>query len=740
MNRLALAVFGIGLLASAFAVAHPLRDEMAVQDSLRGMPRWQQVRWLARRGLPDPYLRAAEATDSGPLHVVGRWSYGPSTFVDVRTTATDTIVFLSRGSGVSIIRFLSHDSLSLRILADINCASLTGRLVVRDTLLFVGSGGLETYSISDLERPRLLSRFSYSAYDCFIKDTFLYTVNRESLRIYSVANVTAPRLLGGCRDSAYTMFVSGDYAYLGDQYGLYIVDVSNPATAHRVSSIGYDIISITARDSLLFFGTSDQGLKAYNVKNPASPVPLGSLSGVQPAFLYLPPTCDTVLYTPVFHAINIANPAGPRIIGQVSCPGWDYGVTAVPALNYALVADHYEGLVAVSIGNPTSPTVASQWYAADMANDVYLDGGRAYVAESKAGMRILDITDPTRPAPLGGVDTLFNGVRCPSVAAKDSFAYMAMYRPWFRSVDVTDPTRPTKAGACTISTEAQDMVVRDTFVYAAINYQFAILNVARPRSPTVVGTCNLPNAAMCLFLKDSLAFVGSWPSPIINIRDPAHPTAIGNINLPLGGIYVQDTFAYLAEDYDSFFVYSVANPATPVRLGGLDLSGGRPYGQYNLGVEVIDTIAYIGGWQLKAVSVADPRAPRETGTRWNPPSSYIPRLSFTSPYLFVACSEGGICIMETLQTGVNEHPGSVSAGSFLVAPSVTRGQVRVASSFAGKPFEVDAYDVEGALIRRQRSTGPSAVVDLTGAPDGAYLVVVRTKDGRSTTKVVKARR
>lgn len=96
--------------------------------------------------------------------------------------------------------------------------------------------------------------------------------------------------------------------------------------------------------------------------------------------------------------------------------------------------------------------------------------------------------------------------------------------------------------------------------------------------------------------------------------------------------------------------------------------------------------------------------------------------------------------METLQTGVNEHPGSVSAGSFLVAPSVTRGQVRVASSFAGKPFEVDAYDVEGALIRRQRSTGPSAVVDLTGAPDGAYLVVVRTKDGRSTTKVVKARR
>ena len=46
-------------------------------------------------------------------------------------------------------------------------------------------------------------------------------------------------------------------------------------------AIGGDVISVAVRDTLLFFGTSDQGLKVYSIANPASPVPLGTLVGIQ---------------------------------------------------------------------------------------------------------------------------------------------------------------------------------------------------------------------------------------------------------------------------------------------------------------------------------------------------------------------------------------------------------------------------------------------------------------------------
>jgi hypothetical protein len=256
----------------------------------------------------------------------------------------------------------------------------------------------------------------------------------------------------------------------------------------------------------------------------------------------------------------------------------------------------------------------------------------------------------------------------------------------------------------------------------------------------VVGTCALRNASLDLFVSDSLAYVGNWPSPIISISDPTHPEIVGSFAMPLGGVYVRDTFAYLAMSYDSMFVYSVANPALPVRLGSLDFSGGQQYAEYDLDIEVLDTIAYIGGWHLKTVSVADPRNPREVGERWNPPS-YIPRLTYAAPYLYVACSDAGVCIMETLQTGISEPARRPAASRISVAPSLTRGPVHVTVNVTGRVFDLEVFDVTGNLIQKRTGSMKGAqTIDLTSAPDGAYLVMVKTEVGVSTTKVVKTKK
>jgi hypothetical protein len=719
--RIAIVLCALG--GAAIARPPDFAARAAVQESLAGVHPRFRADWLRQRGLDNSDYTTFRRPDSGAgLRLVGRWSYGPATFCMTEVIGVDTVVFLSRGSGVSIVRFRSQDSLSLELLADINCDHLTGRLVVKDGLLCVGSAGLEVYDIADLRSPVRTATFPFVAYDHAIRDTFLYVVNSESLRIYSIADQQAVRFLGGCRDSGYAMCVSDGYAYLGHSSGLYIVDVANPASPHRVGSAAQDVIALDVRDTLCYLTTTSQGLKVYNVRDPAAPALVGSLGGLPATTLYLPPTCDTVLYTPVFHAISIADPRNPRIIGQVAAPGWDYWVTAVPALNYALVADYYEGLVAIDVTNPVLPTYAGQSFAADMATDVFLDGGRAYVASSKAGMRILDVTDPTRPTTLGGVDTLWNGVLCPSVAAKDSFAFMGLRRPWFRSVDVTDPARPLLAGACTTSTEAQDMVVRDSLVYCAINYQFAVVNIARPRAPQVVGTLNLGNLTSGMRMMDSLAYVCSYPLAIINTADPTHPTQVGSIPRGAWNVFVKDSFAFLAAA--GLIVWNVTDPGQPFVIDSLG------FGKMVYDVLIRDTIAYLACSDgLRTASVANVHDMRVTG--YAPLPYYGWRLADDSAHIYVAVRDAGICVFDTAVTGVAEPDRRTAPVALRVTPRVSAGRFQIETTMAGTAA---IYDAGG---RRIAEVEVGAELDISASPDGVYVVVVPSRSGTSSAKVVK---
>jgi hypothetical protein len=303
LSRLILAVAALVQLAGA-----GMMDRRLVYDSLRDVEPWQRRQWLADRGLQD-YYRANSwkpTADSG-LRCVGRWSYGPSVKVSLRATADDTIICLARGSGASIIRFRSQDSLTLDLLSDINCNSIVSRAIIRDTLVYCGMNqggtGIEVWGVSDPTSPHRLSYvYLPPIMDIAVKDTFLYATGyvQDSLRIFNVADPRNPMQVGACSDSGFPMCVSGDYCYLADRGGINIIDVTDPTNPHRVgkAATGGIALSVAVRDSLCFFGVDDLTLRIFNVKDPTLPFQVGSLSGIEAHDIHLPPTCDTVLYTP----------------------------------------------------------------------------------------------------------------------------------------------------------------------------------------------------------------------------------------------------------------------------------------------------------------------------------------------------------------------------------------------------------------------------------------------------------
>ncbi len=719
--------------------------------SLRDIEPWLRRSWLAARGLQDFYKQQSWRPDSQGLRCVGRWSYGPAVKVSLRVTPDDTILCLARGSGASIIRFRSRDSLTLDLLSDINCYGIVCRAIIQDTLVFCGlqqgGTGIEVWGISNPASPNRLSYvYLPPIMDIAVKDTLLYAIGyqQDSLRIFNISNPRSPVQMGACAASGFPMFVSGNYCYLADQYGLNILDVSDPANPRRVGNIGgFEALSVAVKDTLCYIGTyiypDEFRLRVYNVGNPSVPIPVGSLAGIEVPDIYLPPTCDTVLYTPKLHIINISDPRSPRRVGFVDCPGWDYGVVTVPALNYALVADYFEGLVVVDITNPTLPRIDTTLFAADQALDIEVKDGVVFLAGYRAGLQLLDVTVPATPRYLGSYDTVGSSRPVRSASGRDSFAFISWPRPRLLSIDISDPRHPVRAGGCEgMFNPPADMVLRDSFLYCAEANRFEVVNIARPREPVLVGSCVIPDYTWDMDIAGDLAAVAHILSlQLVDITSPSSPRVVGSWGGDVNCVAIVDTIAYAAGPYTGLVALSIANPVAPYVLDSLPMTDTLWWND----VVVVGSVAYVGGELIQPVDVSDPRNLRLLGEGWRPPY-LVRRLCYAAPYIYAGCYEAGVCVLETTQVGVKELPRITRHREKVsVVPSITTGAVWL--SMSGTPGGIEIVEVYNATGSKMKIidglSKPELVcrLDLSEDPAGVYIVRLKAGDKTFTARVIK---
>ncbi|MFO7652096.1 MAG: hypothetical protein R6X13_12250 [bacterium] len=420
MTRRLMIVGGMLLLLGAAAEARPMDvfDHAAVLESLSSVHPRQRGRWLTERGIELPGWNAPlpqAPGDSTGLVEVGRWSYGPSFDVDGRVTPAETILALARGSGVSLLRFARSDRVALELLCDINAGGLVNRVRVRDSLLFVGSRkGLETWDIADERNPARLSVLGTALNDFALQDSFAFVISDDSFKAYSIADPARPWRIGACRDSGVAIGVTNNAAFLGDRWGLYVVDVTNPAAPHRLTALGYATECVSARGDYCYITTynpnqsGDIEFRVLNVADPGTPYQVGM---VDQAGGYDIELCDTFAYCSGDGEVNemtvvsVANPSQPRQVSRANTPGWSMGIWVNGRASSAFVGCHWEGLNVYDVRNPAAPIRDTWLLGADEAVDIHIDNGRAYIANEMAGLKILDITDPTRPTLLGSYDS-----------------------------------------------------------------------------------------------------------------------------------------------------------------------------------------------------------------------------------------------------------------------------------------------------------------------------------------------
>ncbi|MBM3332320.1 T9SS type A sorting domain-containing protein [candidate division WOR-3 bacterium] len=742
MKRTICLLLGLGLAVVAVA-GQPLMRERAVMDSLRAVnPRFRAT-WLRDRGLQ---TAGCATTDSEGLRVVGRWSFGPSYDVDCRMTPAETLIVLGRGSGVSLLRFSRSDSAEFQLLSDINSAGLISRVRLADTLLLVGTGaGVETYSTSDARSPNLLSTLLTPLNDFAIRESLLYVMGYDdSFKIYSMADPDNPRRLGACRDSGGPVSLAGNTAFVGDRWGLYAIDVSNPANPHRVGSWGTFIISVVARGNICCVTEYDPDSVLFyllDVTDPAGMYPLSSLRGAGGDALHMD---GQYVYTAGgygFQILDISDSLNAEIVGSCPLSVYKDGVWGKAGCDRAFVANEINGLAVMDDGDISHPLIDTTLLGAGSALDLEVRGSRCYVADEGGGMKLLDVADPTTPHTLGELDTIGGAEGCYSVVATDSFAFMGWFNtPFFRVADISEPTRPAFVGSCDPFEFAQDIVLRDTLAFCAENYKFEVVNVARPRAPVVVGTCGLPDHTYEMDMKDTLAFVANGIAglQIVNVARPDFPVIVGSIAFPnpAVGVAVRDSFAYVGANH--LRVVNVARPSAPFIVDSVLLT------VYGRTVAAADTMLYVGtclgyAGDLRAFSIADPASPRLVGFYGTPIG--VNRVVYATPYVYAACSDAGIVLVETTATGVLEPEAERwSEPAMGVEPNPARDFVKVRlSELPAGGISLHLFDVTGREVLDQaiREEVHGITLDLTDLRPGLYFVRVETRKGVRENKLVK---
>jgi hypothetical protein len=263
---------------------------------------------------------------------------------------------------------------------------------------------------------------------------------------YNVSKPSQPEFGGNAYGgNASDVAIKDSFALIASNTAIYTINISDPtAPEYRGgTAIGTnDLNGIVIRDTLAYLADWGYGLRIANVKNPLTPVLVGSydspgsprglaLSG---NYVYLADANSGL------QVIDVTDPANPVSAGGLDTPGDAFAVAV--AGNYAYVADNTSGMRVINISNPASPVESGSFTSSGNVMGVTVKGSLAYLAAGADGLRIVNISNPASPIEFGYHDSSGLSSDYRKVVLDDSLAYVADWNNGLFIINVADPYHP----------------------------------------------------------------------------------------------------------------------------------------------------------------------------------------------------------------------------------------------------------------------------------------------------------
>jgi hypothetical protein len=277
-----------------------------------------------------------------------------------------------------------------------------------------------------------------------------------------------------------------DQAYLGVGARLVVLDVSDPAAPSELGrsvALPDFVHDVAVSQGHAYLATGWGGLLVLDVSDPASPLIVGQYQADAPvtglalneATAYLAAGEAGLL------VVDLSDPSAPHLAGALDTPG--SATAVVVSGSTAYLADGAGGAWVVDATDPAYPVGSNLYELLDSSDpallldynvsdslhvhDVALKDGLLYASVGREdtspfnkGMRVFDVSDPSRPEVVGSyLDHELNS----HVAVSGSQAYTANRSGYpsdafsLNVLDISDPTDPGWAGGYSTDLEIFDL-------------------------------------------------------------------------------------------------------------------------------------------------------------------------------------------------------------------------------------------------------------------------------------------
>ena len=350
-------------------------------------------------------------------------------------------------------------------------------------------------------------------------------------------------------------------------------------------------------------------------------------------------------------------------------------------------------------------------------------GNRAYLANSRSGIQVVDISDPRRPKVLGVEKEAFRSPWDLKVAG--DLAYVSDSRQGLVILDVSDATRPQAIGRFVTPDACFGLAASPAglVLLAQGKKGVLLLDVSDPRAPREIGRLPSLDFSWTVAVRDHLAFVADNRGGlrIFDLQNAAQPQLLAQLATEgnLLSVVVQEDLVYLADQKRGLIVLDVSDPAKPRNLSELSLAGvGRDLQVHG------DTLAFATQTNgVKIVDVSDPRRPRKTG--FVQPLRTARGVALSDDFLFVADSRQGLQVAELsrARAGLNVHH---SLGDIVTA--LAQDGPILYAGMQNQGLQSFQRDAEDTLVSRG-TFGKSFSAVRDGAVAGDSLFLAADNDG-----------
>jgi hypothetical protein len=412
------------------------------------------------------------------------------------------------------------------------------------------------------------------------------------------------------------------------QFGVSVVDVRNANAPVVLGSslppFQADKIAFTGNTVVTLAGST--GLTVTDVADLAHPVRKGFLSGVyrtvaaSGSYAWVSETIPGNPATVDFIAVNVAEPANPRVVGRTSL-----GAVAVTGIavrgNYAYVAAGTAGLKVFDISQPTSPRVvktvtvaANTWCTALALYDRYL-----YLTTSATTI-VYDLGSPAAPAEIGRITTTA------SATAATASRFFAVQGSLLKAYNVTTPSAPawlsstSNLGTQGLDASAETLFLASPDVDEANGDGGLYLHQATVVPPAEISNVfkGFDNWDVAADGAVAVLTANALGLRVIDLTDPTAPVIAKTMAGRFREAAMDGSLAFVAQvipgnpSTTDIVVLDVGNPTAPVERGRLGLGG--------VGVTdmtVVSGYLYVGLGDagIKVVSFANPASPTVVASR-----------------------------------------------------------------------------------------------------------------------------